>query len=284
MRKVILMILVGYSSLMCYSQETNNRAIGTDDTYCFQWVYLGEGEGEYTHKGVAFDFVLSNYIYEKNGKTYQMVYSSADAKERVPLPDCHRHREMLGIREEGGRVYVNQQEYEALFETDHLNFVGDKNYIPYEKTTDGELVIYDYNMQVGDKYPHVEGHEDITVVSVETMMTQDGVSRRLLTLNNGYKLLEGVGCLNSPGLFFFYLNPILWEFHNKAQLTICGYIENETNVLIVVYSERDVTGVGRQLKASNFQSDIVYDLYGRNLNSRPLKGIVIQNGKKKLVK
>jgi len=74
------------------------------------------------------------------------------------------------------------------------------------------------------------------------------------------------------------------QFHDKAQLTICGNIENETNVLIVVYSERDVTGVGRQMKASIFQSDIVYDLYGRNLNSKPLKGIVIQNGKKKLVK
>ena len=29
MRKVILMILVGYSCLTCYSQETNNRAMGT---------------------------------------------------------------------------------------------------------------------------------------------------------------------------------------------------------------------------------------------------------------
>ena len=116
---------------------------------------------------------------------------------------------------ENGRVYVDKQEYIAAMEKEYLDVleeqkrdlnplgtVGDKDYLPYRQTDDGELILYDFNMLPGDKYPSVEGHDDISVARVETMVTRDGVSRRLLTLSNGYRLLEGVGSLNSPGMFF----------------------------------------------------------------------------------
>lgn len=226
-KKVLLMNLVFCMFLMGCSQDSNIDVPVSNDSYCLCWYYIGYGKGIYAPYDVIFYHELSNYFYEKNGKTYQMVYSAADGKQKNPFPIWHSRKEMLGIREAGGRVYVDQQEYLALMETSPWNLVGEKNYIPYEKTPEGEFVIYDYNMQVGDKFPHIDGHKDISVVGTEPMVTYDGVSRRLLTLSNGYKLLEGIGCLNSPGLFFFYLNPILWEYYDKAWLSECGYGEYE---------------------------------------------------------
>ena len=196
------------------------------DSYCMQWYYLSIGKGKYADTSawgnLSFIQTLTNSLYEKNGKTYQMVRIDVDKKEPYPFPAYILGRnEVLGIREKGGRVYVDRQEYMTLLETSGWNIIGDKTYIPYKITAEGELVIYDYNMQVGDKYPHIEGHEDISVVNKETMTTPDGVNRRLLTLSNGCKILEGIGCLNSPGLYFFYLNPVLGDYNDKAWLAGC---------------------------------------------------------------
>ena len=94
-----------------------------------------------------------------------------------------------------------------LSEESKWSYLGDKNYIPYKDTGDGELVLYDFNMQPGDIYPYRFGHSIVFVTNVSRVTTLDGVSRRLLTLSNGYELMEGLGCLNSPGMLFCYLNP-----------------------------------------------------------------------------
>ena len=207
------------------------------DSYCMRWYYRYKGKGEYARGYTVFDQSLTNSFYEKNGKTYQMVRIDADTKEPCPFPiEKLIPKEVLGIREKGGRVYVDRQEYMTLLETSNWNIIGDKTYIPYKTTAEGELVIYDYNMQVGDKYPHIEGHEDISVVNKETMTTPDGVKRRLLTLSNGCKILEGIGCLNSPGLYFFYLNPVLGDYNDKAWLNGCRITKyNSRDKIIGLY-------------------------------------------------
>ena len=97
----------------------------------------------------------------------------------------------------------------ALLDKDSFwSRVGDASYIPYRETEDGELVLYDFTMEPGDSFQHVDGHDDIVVDSVGTLTTLDGLQRRLIYLSNGCQVAEGMGCLNSGGGLLFYLNPV----------------------------------------------------------------------------
>lgn len=198
----------------------DGHQLDPDKTY-YQWRYLWHGQIDtIAHHGTTFDFCYCIYEpYEKNGKTYNSMLSYADDNGGFYMIDLATPT-APGIRTEDGRIYVDREEYMNYLEEEAklcavnsefsmypLSPVGDKDYIPYRQTDDGELVLYDFNMQPGERFLSVEGHDDISVVNVRTMKTRDGISRRLLTLSNGYKLLEGIGCINSPGMFYCYLNP-----------------------------------------------------------------------------
>lgn len=120
----------------------------------------------------------------------------------------------LLVRDEGGRVYALLSSYLEL--TDNKNPYlpnGRSDYIPYPMVGDDELLLYDFNVGVGEKYLC----DDFTVEEVRSITTSDGVERRQLTLDNGLVLVEGIGCLNSQGMLFNYLNP-------KATWIGAGYL------------------------------------------------------------
>lgn len=121
------------------------------------------------------------------------------------------------IREENGRVYVEKESYlHYLTETDKVgrsgffnteDKYGDASYLPYEETADGELVIYDFTMQQGDKFKSVPGYENVWVKETGTVTTADGKERKRLVMSNGLEIVEGIGCICSKGPFFAWLNP-----------------------------------------------------------------------------
>lgn len=191
----------------------------------------------------------------------------------------------LGIREEGGRVYVNHEAYlkhlaEEQKNGEHGFPVGDPDYIPYYTTGDGEMILYDYNMEVGDAYCHVEGHEDITVVRKDSVRLKDLDIRRRLTLSNGLVLIEGLGCTNSPGMMFAYLNP-----SKNYQSYFCFLASYNCFYGSVgsIYQPKWIISPNPietiQNKISILPNSIC-DLQGRRLQKAPLRGIYIQNGKK----
>jgi hypothetical protein len=174
-----------------------------------------------------------------NGKIYKKIYKRAYNVTTPPLGDIPEEAFILSLREENRRVLANYEEYinylkrldyehtEAYYkelaeqmgkdiklkdgktmETDNWVEGGDVNYIPYPLTDDGEMVLYDFTMQVGDKFRSVAGHDDISVIKVGTVTTVGNIERRKLTLSNGLVLIEGVGCINSPSRLFTYLNPL----------------------------------------------------------------------------
>ena len=112
-----------------------------------------------------------------DGRTYRgMDYSEV-------LIGSRSNREIenpkIWLREDGGRVFVNKEEYLLLLTNNTLwSWVGDASYIPYKETEDGELVLYDFTMEPGDSFQHVDGHDDIVVDSVGTLTTLDGLQRR----------------------------------------------------------------------------------------------------------
>lgn len=114
----------------------------------------------------------------------------------------------VGIRESEGRILVDKDEYMSLLsDASYWKYVGNAHYIPYELTDDNELVLYDFTKERGELYFVTEGLDSVFVDEVDTLITNDGKSRRRLALSNGCRIVEGIGCVNSIGLYLFYLNP-----------------------------------------------------------------------------
>ena len=197
-------------------------------------------------------------------------------------------------REEGGRLLVKKTDYMALLAKDsYWSRVGDASYIPYRETEDGELVLYDFTMEPGDSFQHVDGHDDIGVDSVGTLTTLDGLQRRLIYLSNGCQVAEGMGCLNSAGGLLFYLNP-LNSSYNKGFMSLIapargmvGYYQKEIYIR-TPQEERDAILAGIAPIVKSEQTTVtntpLYDLQGRRLSQKPERGVYIEGGRKVVIK
>ena len=156
--------------------------------------------------------------FEKDGKVYYRMrlddyaaYGYSSNRREVAE---YRHLD-IDLREENGRVYVDKEQYMNVMGIKDIplySIPGDTSYIPYRETPDGELILYDINMEIGDRFLTVEGHDDIFVIRVDTISflddygRQSDVKRKRIILNNGLFVIEGVGCINSPGGLLCYLN------------------------------------------------------------------------------
>ena len=146
-----------------------------------------------------------------NGKTYGLLHIDQDGYDGARRADASisapSHQATIGIRDEGGRVYVDKEDYLGLLtQGTVLHNEADGDNLPYEVTEDGEIVLYDFNKNVGDVYGQMADGTTLTVTKTDVMKTEDGVTRRILILSNGFELIEGVGCNFSSGLMLFWLN------------------------------------------------------------------------------
>ena len=284
LRILLLSVLTQTSSLaqhnltFCYQVATNSP-------------HWGHGAIEETTDSEWVIDCYEDQTYSINGKTYMKVYSdfvSAVTSSRSTATgtgDDNLRNFTLGIRMEDGKVYVNYVEY-----LDHLSktgfhelvngFLGNPDYVPYHLTDDGELILYDYTMEVGDMYRHVEGYEDVSVVEKDMVRLNNGADHRRLTLSNGLILVEGLGCTNSTGLLLDYLNPagdmgwlsarLVWAQQNS------DYIFKDENYTPPV---NGMATVNESAKSSSLHP--YYDLQGRrNTGHHHTNGIFIENNKK----
>lgn len=300
MRKTLLFILATLFSMPGRSSEYD---LGLEDPY-YCWAYswrsrYEQGEGKLIGGGFEiYYYLFKDESYEYSGKVYHLVRGMGDTLEpcnvEVPYPLMDKFKEnwpyclhrLIGVRFEDGYIYVNREEYLSIMEKDSpWSIFADKDYIPYRQTDDGELILYDFNMKEGDKFMSVVGYQDISVVSVEKVKTSDGVARRLLTLSNGYKLLEGIGCLNSAGMFFFYLNPSSYMKFNCGSTILweqCCYDSYEDNGT-VIYDTNGIFEMGISTQRVE-QTTPLYDLQGRHIDGQTKPGVYIRDGRKVVVK
>ena len=230
-------------------------------------------------------FLSYEYDEELNGKKYEIVFSEPDVAPNAGVRKSPEEDRLyaLFIRRADGRVYADYNDYLAYISQDWENWgrsYADTNYIPYHLTDDGEIILYDYNMEVGDKYRSVEGHDDISVASKDLVTLEDGKPHRLLTLSNGLILIEGIGCINSNGMLLDYLNP---ASKYASRFTYLEWADN--NLTNVVYRNTafkvEVTKVNNIIKPQISNIHIpIFDLQGRRLNAEPIHGVYIRNGKK----
>lgn len=235
-------------------------------------------------------YMLGNTI-EIEGKTYSpiccypMDYPTASVRKAGNGNEDKSYA--LAVRREGGRVYVNYKQYIEyiirLYDGEFLNpSFGNPDYIPYHKTADGELILYDYNMKVGDRFCTVEGYDDIWVAAKDSVLFSDGKQHCRLTLSNGIILIDGIGCINSNGRLFDYLNPAEQYRNNYTYLKlVCD--DNGNKIYedsITKVKELEIAGV-HSGRISHITSSL-YDLQGRRLSKEPAHGVYIQNGRKRI--
>ena len=189
--------------------------------------------------------------------------------------------EPLRVREDNGRVYVLYEDFKKQIDRlcKHEMYIVP---IPYQQTSEDELLLYDFTLQPGDKYPTSPSNGDVYVEQMESIISDDGRNRKLFTLSNGLKILEGVGCLNSRnGTLLYYLYPPeVWKHDNDLYYDrLHEYRKNG----IVVYKDHSLpTGLNHMLQQDNITRNVVYDLTGRRLTREPEKGMYIKDGRKYL--
>jgi hypothetical protein len=219
--------------------------------------------------------------FEANGKTYHRLYrvyiyendnGSGTPYESPTYP--------VGVREESGKVYAYQKDYASVEKRlrDVEYFKTDVS--PYLLTEDDEVILYDFTLKEGDTYPTSPEFGPIFVNSIEVIRTADGADRKLFTLSNGIKILEGVGCLNTDDVIFYLYDHHTFFEDGDGYYTLWSYTKDGN----IIYHVDDYTDTLNDLRSiinktpSNPSS--LFDLQGRRLNAVPARGLYIKDGRK----
>ena len=147
-----------------------------------------------------------------------------------------------------------------------------------------EVVLFDFSLNEGDRYPCVG---DVTVSSVSSLTTRDGVCRRLLHLSNGLIILEGVGCLNSRyGPFAYQNDPGVDAPYGDGDSSACSVLSFRKygSGTAPIFVKGDLELGVSEITGGVENDGSVYDLQGRKLPNKPDNGIYIQNGQKRVAK
>ena len=234
---------------------------------------------------------MGEYIYLRNGETeliegkeYNKVYYENKTK-------TDNYSILLHMRREGKKILVRYDEYKSLQAVLGRDMTDFDKLCRYEVTADGDMILYDFGMQVGDKFRHVEGLEDIYVTERrKCTWNYNSTCNHEITaifLSNHVTLLEGVGYerFNIVGPFsktpdfFDYLNE---HPNKKTQLEFA--IVGEERIYDLIFD-----GGGSSVESITFDKSQmpfdIFDLQGRRVKSQPTQqGIYIQTGRKVLVK
>ncbi len=273
-----------------------------------EWSTHGDSViGKYDENNGYFFAISKDFIVTINEKDYyamtqypmpHTINGMSGDKRETSDPPHERQRYSIGVRFENGRVLTDCEDFKYyqschLIYDDYRIFLfshGDPTYLPYNLTADStELILYDYTMEVGDSYRHVDGHEDIFVVKKDTVEIygKPAVPLRRLTLSNGLVLIEGIGCINSNGMLIDYLNPEPQYTSRYTYLSACtdynrsvyDYVQ-DCGVSII---DSATLGVSSTIRIPQSSETCIYDLQGRRLKGEPKRGIYIKDGKIVLV-
>ena len=234
-------------------------------------------EGEWQESGEFKAYVSG----EELPSPMMFVYSAVTVE-----PDGGR----LLLRETGGKVFAQRGSYAEYFRKAFPDF-GE----PFEADADWseDVVLYDFTLSAGDVYPC---GGDVHVASVSSMTTRDGLDRKVLFLDNGLEIIEGIGCVNSPFGVFAYQNGAVLPSSPGAKVSRSSSAPFLTYALPVLKSFTkscdkeplyvmgdELAGVPHRYVASSpSPSTATYDLQGRRVTGTPQRGIYIRNGRKYL--
>jgi hypothetical protein len=287
MKKTTFLFLIMMLTVTTGMSAQNSSSLVNDDSLNKWWCFYGYGTDGNTLFTERYSFGDS---YERNGKTYIQLLIERNFLDNNDIdqsgnegrpPFYSESTGVIGIREFDGRIFVNREDYLGLLaKTSYWSWEGDVDYLPYEQTSDGEIVLYDFTKQTGDKFLSLKDHSDISVESVKTIVTLDGVTRRVQILSNGNIVVEGVGCINSSGIWLCYLNPAQSPCKRSKMENM--YMTEGGNPFFS-WEEINTLSVKNIRPSIAKCNSVIYDLQGR-LSHSPSRGMYIQDGRKVVVK
>jgi hypothetical protein len=240
-----------------------------DDIYADSVVWGVEGESEDT-QNITVDG--KEYIQIKR----YLMFFDMDAKPSVlAARRVNFYNPEVLLREEGGKVYARKDQYVEVMNV--IYGVGDESLF-MEECNDGEVLLYDFTLDEGNRYPC---RGEVFVSKVDKVVTNDGLFRKCMFLTNGMVIVEGIGCVNSVGEFYGYQNAPVLNFGECGCLVEFGYWNFDRNTYQVVYQSGLISAIG---VVSDFREtslpSMTYDLQGRKITKPQKNGLYIKNGKK----
>ncbi len=238
-------------------------------------------------------FIVTNNKKSVNNNTYYEVERTLFSKDSMAKGMMHSgpfvssRASKFWLREAEGKVYSLKDDYINVMKETYETEMTD---VYLEENGDIEVLLYDFTLDVGHRYPC---KNDVTVATVEEMTTRDGIVRRMLHLSNGLILIEGIGCINSWGEIFGYQN---FDPAANANGSVYNSVLSRFSLdEIIIYCKGDETLSLSSPKTHEIKSITknIYDLSGRRVaNSSEFqgssfklpKGVYIQGGKKFVVK
>ena len=277
MEKPSLILLALLASVCTMSAQDLEMLSGNP-----QWTYASYRNNvfEGAESNAQIDDVHGGFL-ETGGRKYHKLFQV----DRLDTDDgevIFALVEPIGAREENGRVYVLYDDFQkqiSRLSQHELNTTD----IPYQQTSDSELLLYDFTLQVGERYPTSEAYGDLYVEKIEYVITDDARSRKLFTLTNGLQILEGIGCLNSRNgrLLYYLYPPEAWKYYNDIYYSLLYEYKKKEAIIYRKDNRTDCIEIMENPHPSilNPQSSIHHDLSGRRI-TQPTKGIYIRQGRK----
>ena len=262
-----------YNLTYYYNQEDTHGTLEAE-----VWFELMDGDSiidgtAYRKLSIATMYIGSNSQQwdDEDGRSHANLASAYDYADK----SC-----VVLLREEDGKVYIQRQSYVDCLGSGGYegSWMHDSIYVGPNDCPD--QVLYDFTLREGDRYPMIG---DVTVSSVEEVMTGDGVSRKLLTLSNGIQVLEGMGCVDCVGMLIGYqstgkyYSPVGTSYYEGYSNAYYPYGTDSTSIS---FSWTPNSIKDNFKEETGKDSHQVIDLLGRLLSSPPEKGVYIQDGKK----
>ena len=274
--KIIITLLFLLLNLGTIDSQTIEMLSG--DPSWYYWMTYNLHDGMVNH-----DYFMAYGVHgtmELNGRNYYTMYWFSRAQIDL-AGDAYALEFPIGVREADGKVYADYDSY-----NDAAKEQGYNEPCPYEQTGDGEIILYDFTLKAGDKYPTSSEVAPIYVNDIKTITTLDGIERKSFYLSNGLEIIEGIGCINSRALLVHYLYSTAPRYYlwsdwdvNSYELFLCEYKRDN----ISIYSKVPNTNTSIE-RIHKLHHPIYFDLQGRRLTQKPAKGVYIQDGKKVVVK
>ena len=208
-------------------------------------------------------------------KRYLMIYD-VDAKPSIlTARRVNFYNPEILLREEGGKVFARKDQYVEVM---NMIYCVVNESLFMEECNDGEVLLYDFTLGEGDRYPC---RGEVFVSKVDNVVTNDGLSRRCMFLTNGMVIVEGIGCVNSLGEFYGYQNAPVLNFGEHGCLVEFGYWDFDRNTYQIVYKSGIISAIGAvsDFRQISFPS-MTYDLQGRKVTTPQRNRLYIKNGKK----
>lgn len=255
---------------------------------------------------------------ELNGKTYYKLYSTTSYWGMVTGPTY-----CLGLREENSRIYADCDEYVELTNIDLDAPKDSPETMPYVITEDNEVVLYDFNWNVGDYAGLSDRSLRYCVKSKSDIRMETGEERSIFEVYmyaykswdaadadySSYRphchVIEGIGATSGLGILYEWLNDLILPYGMDV-IEVCLNVFVDNNTLI--YKAPDYTGVPEDKGKSyttykkdpffghlvsginNVQTESVatgdncyYDLSGRKLTNGPTRPGLYIRNGKKVV-